>query len=509
MKDVVAQMRHFRGSGRPGFSLFLGAGASKSSGVPLAEELADLAFRELFESQGNIVKSTDPIDQVCERVRVWETLQPWYDGSKPRYQLAMENALLAPGVRAAFLKRHTEKARLSVGYRHLAQLLKARVFDTVYTTNFDALVRRGCEGVLEEPLVDVAAPEAFEIQSSSPCDPRLIRLHGDYWHGNVLNTEGELEQTPGLRFKTAYQLSRPQGMIVVGYGGLDKKLMTQLFQENIGDKNFLKNGLFWCVRRGSSAPPHVKVLTDKDTEGRIHIVEIDGFDDAMGLLTRGFELDADKWDLTESLRSSIEVQALLADAAQLVIDAEHMGPRIADRVEDVFSRLTERLHASAAVLVLENPNLGRVLSAVNMGAIKSFDSASSFFRDLPDELSCEVAAMDLCAEDQFASLFSNRRVRAYQVWRGGEQKATAAFGFGESGVRRDHDERIITAVCGLLVLAIKGISFVADWPSLSLDDQIARLAYSYYEKRGCCGGSPDADWLRAEEEVRRSITKGI
>ena len=30
---------------------------------------------------------------------------------------------------------------------------------------------------------------------------------------------------------------------------------------------------------------------------------------------------------------------------------------------------------------------------------------------------------------------------------------------------------------------------------------IARLAYSYWEARGYQGGSPEADWLRAEQEL--------
>jgi hypothetical protein len=32
--------------------------------------------------------------------------------------------------------------------------------------------------------------------------------------------------------------------------------------------------------------------------------------------------------------------------------------------------------------------------------------------------------------------------------------------------------------------------------------EIAQLAYSYWEARGCRGGSPEQDWLRAEQELR-------
>ncbi len=42
----------------------------------------------------------------------------------------------------------------------------------------------------------------------------------------------------------------------------------------------------------------------------------------------------------------------------------------------------------------------------------------------------------------------------------------------------------------------------ASVPEIS-HDEIAKLAYSYAEARGFQGGSPESDWLRAEEEIRR------
>lgn len=31
--------------------------------------------------------------------------------------------------------------------------------------------------------------------------------------------------------------------------------------------------------------------------------------------------------------------------------------------------------------------------------------------------------------------------------------------------------------------------------------EVAALAYTYWEARGCQGGSPEEDWLRAEQEL--------
>ncbi len=40
-------------------------------------------------------------------------------------------------------------------------------------------------------------------------------------------------------------------------------------------------------------------------------------------------------------------------------------------------------------------------------------------------------------------------------------------------------------------------------------DEIARLAYSYWLDRGCEGGSPDEDWSRAEQELRKQAAIAI
>jgi Protein of unknown function (DUF2934) len=38
--------------------------------------------------------------------------------------------------------------------------------------------------------------------------------------------------------------------------------------------------------------------------------------------------------------------------------------------------------------------------------------------------------------------------------------------------------------------------------------QVARLAYSYWEARSRQGGSPEEDWLRAEDELRGRSVQG-
>jgi len=47
-------------------------------------------------------------------------------------------------------------------------------------------------------------------------------------------------------------------------------------------------------------------------------------------------------------------------------------------------------------------------------------------------------------------------------------------------------------------------SWEAEFPVFAeVHEAIARLAYSYWQDRGCPIGSPDEDWYRAENELRR------
>jgi DUF2934 family protein len=36
--------------------------------------------------------------------------------------------------------------------------------------------------------------------------------------------------------------------------------------------------------------------------------------------------------------------------------------------------------------------------------------------------------------------------------------------------------------------------------------QVAALAYEYWQRRGCPIGSPEVDWLKAEEDLRKPTT---
>ena len=61
-------------------------------------------------------------------------------------------------------------------------------------------------------------------------------------------------------------------------------------------------------------------------------------------------------------------------------------------------------------------------------------------------------------------------------------------------------EGTIKATDAKSVLTVTSPGFTPTTPS---HEEIAALAYSFWEARGRQGGSPEADWLRAERELSR------
>jgi len=51
--------------------------------------------------------------------------------------------------------------------------------------------------------------------------------------------------------------------------------------------------------------------------------------------------------------------------------------------------------------------------------------------------------------------------------------------------------------------------FATTGDSDQLREAISRLAYSFWEARGCQGGCPEEDWLRAETEIRGTIAARV
>ena len=82
----------------------------------------------------------------------------------------------------------------------------------------------------------------------------------------------------------------------------------------------------------------------------------------------------------------------------------------------------------------------------------------------------------------------------------------AAPARAKSTVTRKHRNSSVTERSESIPAPTSAATIPAFSPTL---DEIAQLAYSYWEARGYQGGSSEQDWLRAEQELRAGLTMSV
>jgi len=85
------------------------------------------------------------------------------------------------------------------------------------------------------------------------------------------------------------------------------------------------------------------------------------------------------------------------------------------------------------------------------------------------------------------------------------KKRSTGIESGLSGISAARHTRRKTAAAPAVILDVPespaSQAGTAVARAVPTDEEIARLAYSYWEARGCQGGSPEEDWHRAEREL--------
>lgn len=266
--------------GAPRFAFFLGAGASRQSGILTAGEMI-----RHFKEQ--IILQRGPEDLKTEEEKAkWLSEQDWYRAEGSEYCKCFECFEPKESGRQRYIESIIEEHAPSFGYVVLANLMAQGYINTIITTNFDDLVYSACTtftGI--RPIVYAYGIMASEMRFTAQ-RPKILKLHGDYLYSALKNTGPELAaQDPNMLSQLRQVLSE-YGLIVVGYGGGDKSVMQALSEISN------KQDLYWCVRRGEKQ-------LNKDVEKLLrekggYLVEIDGFDEMMNEVRRVVEFDVKK-----------------------------------------------------------------------------------------------------------------------------------------------------------------------------------------------------------------------
>ena len=197
------------------YALLLGSGVSKSVGVLTGWEVLLDLVRKMMDSKG--VDASDPYQWYCDTY-----------GTEPDYSNLMKHIAPTPGDRQLLLRGYWKTdqtdaedsgGRIQGAHRAIADLVRREFVKVIVTTNFDRLIEDALREAGVQPAV-LASPEDIEhmvpLDHISSC---VVKLHGDYMDGRMLNTREELSEYAASVNKLLDRIFGDYGLLVCGWSG--------------------------------------------------------------------------------------------------------------------------------------------------------------------------------------------------------------------------------------------------------------------------------------------------
>lgn len=314
------------------YVLFLGAGASVTSGISTSYQLtkqwqeeifcdlldetypipAGSSLEENFKAWIKNSTSDDELDleaEIKEDFRIWfeKTIGDYEWRSNNLYSALFEYVRQSKEARQSFIEQITsgDSVSPSLGYFYLATLLRKKVIECILTTNFDDLVADALFRFYDQRPIVCAFESSINNFNNSSNRPKIVKLHGDYLFNDIRNTDKELVALDVNMENKMIELCQDRGLVFIGYGGADSTIMDPITKQLQVNERFLTKDLHWCVRRASGKEsirtrihrnelPHSVWLLKKRFPTRVHIYEIDGFDFFMSDIVAEANVDSDE-----------------------------------------------------------------------------------------------------------------------------------------------------------------------------------------------------------------------
>lgn len=265
--------------------MFLGAGASISSGMPSAQMCIWDWKRDIFITNNVGLENQFAelsLASVRQRIQDWLDRQGFYppDGAAEEYSVYAETCFPIPDRRRAYFQEKTRQAQPHIGYQLLSLLAEAKIIDSVWTTNFDGLVARAAAAFTITPI-EIGVDSKDRIgRTRSRSELLIVSFHGDYRYDKLKNTSEELRQQEQVLKEALVTECQGRPVIVCGYSGRDETVMGALF------KAFDRKGggtLYWCVQDPDTVPELVSDLIRiaRKNGNSAYLVPIHNFDDLM------------------------------------------------------------------------------------------------------------------------------------------------------------------------------------------------------------------------------------
>ncbi len=299
VSDLIRYIKDITGD-TTNYSVLLGAGCSVTSNIQPATELVKSWTIELCERF-----SGQPVsDYTTAKLYLESNEGSWYNPLNP-YSSLFEKKYDLPSQRRRFVEEQVDSRLPSIGYAYLTALASENYINTIFTTNFDDLINEAFyqyTNIRPQHCAHDSSTMSISITSKRP---KIIKLHGDYLFEDIKST---LRETESLEQNTKSKLidfCREYGLIVVGYSGNDRSIMDVL-EFLTKQENYLKNGIYWCLRKDDEVNHTLRNLLWKD---KVYPVLIDGFDQFFAevhkkILNKPLDLKSNKKEskLNDSIR---------------------------------------------------------------------------------------------------------------------------------------------------------------------------------------------------------------
>ncbi len=271
-------LRSFKVQAKHSFDVFLGSGASVSSGIPTGGDLILHFKREILTSQGKI-NAKKYSDLKIESIR--KEIEKHFDdtGIKNSYSHYFEEYLGYAEDRRDFLTQLIKHKKPSIGFLCLAALVKQERINTLWTTNFDDLIEKAITSLEYQSCSIVSPDNANSVNNFRTDIPTVVKLHGDFRYDALQNTDSELQKLEDSLHSYFINSASEKGLLVIGYSGSDNSVMSSL-NKIIEKPNAFPKGLIWGIPKGITPNKELIELIEKANKknGRSGFIEIDSFD---------------------------------------------------------------------------------------------------------------------------------------------------------------------------------------------------------------------------------------
>lgn len=287
------------------FGFILGAGASVKSNIPAGGFFAEKWFGEIADSLGEnetLTEWTNSIEGFDEKNLAASYTKLFDKRFEIDYALGYQE-----------LQRYMDKAKPSIGYSFLAQVLAETENKFVITTNFDTMSEDALFDLKDaKPLVLGHEVLSSFVNAASPTRPTIIKIHRDFLF-DPYNSEDKIQKMDGRWEKALNPVLRENAMIVIGYGGNDESLMGYL--KAIDDRK----PIYWCYRNEDELSDRIlDLLTETD-----FLIKIESFDKFMLLLSD--KLNSPRLIDQENIENSQIVKNAMARAKSYALQLEELA----------------------------------------------------------------------------------------------------------------------------------------------------------------------------------------